>query len=204
MAAWRYISPINLIIGSWPRIWPATRTIWGWIDLPKLAKAVPPVELIIGGGHVTTVKEMTRTVIVYEATQEKRKQLVCERVRVVGPDGRFRYAWVQREVEVTVNVLVPVRRLERILVQVRSLRVEVSLMQDGKSFPIGQFQKKDGSDKWLLSLDDAWGENGENIGYVGHILRTRRQHGKPAQSFLDAPLPHCCPLDPTLFSTFES
>ena len=115
----------------------------GWIDLPKLARVVPPVELIVGGGHVTTVKEITRTVIVYETSQEKRKQIVWERVRVLGSDGRLRYAWVQREIEVTVNILVPVEKLERLQIQVRSLRVELSLVQGGQRIPIGQFQKKE-------------------------------------------------------------
>src|ERR1017187_6724055 len=31
-----------------------------WVHLPKLAKQVPPVELVEGCGYVTTVKEMTR------------------------------------------------------------------------------------------------------------------------------------------------
>lgn len=115
----------------------------GWIDLPKLAKVVPPIELVVGGGYVTTVKEMTRIVTVYETRQEKRKALICERVRVVGPDGRIRHVWMEREVEITHTFLVPVEKAEKITIRVRSLRVELSVNHNGKNTPIGEFLNRD-------------------------------------------------------------
>lgn len=121
----------------------------GWIDLPKLAKIVPPVELVVGGGYVTTVREMTRTVTVYETRQEKRKAIFCERVRVIGPNGRARYVWVEREVEITHSILIPVEKTENILIRVQSLKVDLSVNHNGMTIPIGEFLKQKKLEKKL-------------------------------------------------------
>jgi hypothetical protein len=110
-----------------------------WIDLHLLANRVPPARLIVAGGYVLEVRHEKIKVTQMQKQEREGTRTVFEKVRVLCLGGGYRYEIIEREQKYKYTVLVPVTEVLLQESQVRRLKIELFVSQNGRRVPLGEF-----------------------------------------------------------------